>query len=79
MNHDPRSMNMAAQLKPSTLRSKTRVKSTLALTPGAGEESSYGSASFRTAVRIVDDLAEEAVTTRDRASEENRATPVAVS
>jgi hypothetical protein len=70
---------MAAHVKPSTLRSNTRVRSTLALTPGTGEESSEGRASFRTAVRIVDDLADEAVTNRDRASEENRVTPVAVS
>ena len=78
MDHDPRSIKMAAKLNPTTLRSKTRVRSTLALTQLAEEESSDGNASFRTAVRSVDDLAEEAVTKQDSDSDEKRDTPLAV-
>ena len=79
INHVLRSMNIAAQLNPSAFRSKTRVRSTLALTPGAGEEASDGRASLRTAVRSVDARADEVVAKRDNDIDENRVTPMAVS
>ena len=79
INHVPRSMKTAAQLNPSAFRSKTRVRSTLALTPGAGEEASDARASLRTAVRNVDARVDDVVAKRDNANDENRVTPMAVS
>ena len=79
LNQVHRSMNIAAQLNPSAFRSNTRVRSTLALTPGAGEESSDGRASLWTAVRSVDARADEVAAKRDSDIVEKRATPMAVS
>ena len=65
INHVLISMKMTAQSYLSALRTKTRVKSTLALTAGSGLDSSEARTSLRTAVEGQDELSIERYAQRE--------------